>query len=182
MTIPEYNGTGVYTIKNLHNGKLYIGKSKNITTRIQCHISALNSNCHNVHELQKDYNSGDKFEFQILKKILGCNSEYLQKAATTFEYEYITDYNPEVLYNKNINPPYIWNTLCDIPEEIRSSWYYQKGDVFNEKFQKYLITDDNAYFHTNIYKLKMKELLQSKNIMDIHQILLFLSNNKINFN
>lgn len=60
---------GIYIIKNLINGKTYVGSSTNIEQRWRDHIYCLKNNRHaNIH-LQNDYNlfGIDVFKFDILK-------------------------------------------------------------------------------------------------------------------
>jgi len=68
----KYNQTltpmGIYIIKNLGNGKIFIGKSKNIPGRINRHKFELENGSENIQKLQRDYNQlGLKnFSFEIL--------------------------------------------------------------------------------------------------------------------
>lgn len=64
----------IYEIRNIINGKRYIGCSKDITTRFNKHKSRLNNNKHKNSYLQNAYNKYGKanFEYNILFKL---NSE-----------------------------------------------------------------------------------------------------------
>lgn len=70
---------GIYRIKNMRNGKCYIGSSKNLSLRKKQHFNKLDKNIHpNIH-LQRAWNlSEDKniFEFQIF---ICCKQEDLKK-------------------------------------------------------------------------------------------------------
>lgn len=68
IEIPKYNGRGVYILKNLTNGKNYIGSSDNIERRIYDHLNSLNRGSHYSEPMQKDFNNGDNFICAILKK------------------------------------------------------------------------------------------------------------------
>ena len=63
--------SGIYQIKNKNNGKVYIGKAKDIPTRWKQHQEALAKNIHDNIYLQDDYNlMGEKiFEYSILETI-----------------------------------------------------------------------------------------------------------------
>ena len=62
---------GVYIIKNLVNGKILIGKSKNMPGRINRHKFDFERNAENIQDLQKDYNQFglERFSFEILDQL-----------------------------------------------------------------------------------------------------------------
>lgn len=59
---------GVYQIKNLVSGKIFIGSSKNIPGKINSQKFQLNAGSHMNPELQEDFNKlgADKFLFEAL--------------------------------------------------------------------------------------------------------------------
>lgn len=59
---------GVYQIKNLKNGKIFIGSSKNLPGKINSQKFQLNLGSHMNEQLQKDYTSlgADNFHFEVL--------------------------------------------------------------------------------------------------------------------
>lgn len=68
--------SGIYTITNIENNKLYIGKTKNFYTRWSSHISNLRKNKHTSRHLQKAWNKygENSFIFEILEE---CEEEFL---------------------------------------------------------------------------------------------------------
>jgi group I intron endonuclease len=62
--------TGIYAIKNLANGKVYVGQSVNLDKRKQNHFWALEYGNHFNSHLQKAFNKYGKnnFEFHILEE------------------------------------------------------------------------------------------------------------------
>lgn len=59
---------GIYQIKNLVNGKIFIGSAKNIPGKINSSKFQLNSGVHMNKDLQFDYSKygEDKFSFEII--------------------------------------------------------------------------------------------------------------------
>lgn len=57
----------VYIIRNINSGKVYIGSSRNYYSRKAAHETALRHDHHVSREMQKDFNRGDRFEFEILE-------------------------------------------------------------------------------------------------------------------
>lgn len=62
---------GIYQIKNLINGKIYIGSSRYIKNRFSTHKGFLNKNCHDNSYLQNAWNKygAEAFEFSVLEQI-----------------------------------------------------------------------------------------------------------------
>ena len=56
ISVGGYIMHGVYQIKNLINGKLYIGSSIDVDKRLKSHFSALDKGCHNNAYLQNAWN------------------------------------------------------------------------------------------------------------------------------
>jgi len=84
---------GIYRIKNMRNGKCYIGSSKNLPLRKKQHFTKLEKDIHpNVH-LQRAWNlSDDKniFEFQVF---IYCREDDLIKIEQNCFYHMKPDYN-----------------------------------------------------------------------------------------
>ena len=61
--------SGIYKIKNIYNGKFYVGSSYDINKRWNCHKSFLSKNKHPNPKLQASYNKHGKdlFEYNILE-------------------------------------------------------------------------------------------------------------------
>lgn len=63
--------SGIYRIKNLETGEIYIGKAVNLNKRKWNHIGALRRGNHSSRKLQKDFDKygKDSFEFETLIEI-----------------------------------------------------------------------------------------------------------------
>lgn len=62
---------GVYQVRNLVNGKIFVGSNKNIPARINRHKFELKYGSENITELQEDYNKygEDKFVYEIIDEL-----------------------------------------------------------------------------------------------------------------
>ncbi len=68
--------SGIYTITNTVNGKIYVGKAVNIGERLNCHKSKLRNGKHDNAHLQRAWNKygQQNFLFEILEE---CSREFL---------------------------------------------------------------------------------------------------------
>lgn len=67
-----YNTKGIYRIRNIVNGKMYIGfTNMNFGDRRDCHFACLRNNYHFNHDLQNDFNKyGESdFVFEVVEEI-----------------------------------------------------------------------------------------------------------------
>lgn len=69
----------VYAIKNLMNGKMYIGSALNFRARVNMHISQLKRNVHHSVKLQRAVNKYgiENFEFVVLEEV--CRENIIEK-------------------------------------------------------------------------------------------------------
>ena len=63
--------SGIYQIRNLVNGKVYVGSAVNLRARMQSHFGELKNNKHNNRHLQRAYDKYglDKFVFEVLEYV-----------------------------------------------------------------------------------------------------------------
>jgi hypothetical protein len=68
-TSTNRNVSGIYSITNLRNRKVYVGSSKTIGSRWEQHLRQLNRNSHTNHALQRDWNQygSGVFEFKVIE-------------------------------------------------------------------------------------------------------------------
>lgn len=78
--------SGIYVIRNIVNGKVYIGSSSNIQSRLHHHRKKLNKNQHDNPHLQnawifygEDYFRFDVLEFVPIATLLVKEKEYIEK-------------------------------------------------------------------------------------------------------
>lgn len=91
--------SGIYQIKNLINGKVYVGSSVNIEYRFRCHKCRLNKNNHHSIYLQRTWNKygEENFEFKIIELV---DDENLLIEREQFWIDELSAVNPEG-YNAN---------------------------------------------------------------------------------
>lgn len=65
------NKSGVYIIKNIINGKFYIGSSKNIGYRFTAHLNLLNKQIHSNIHLQRSFNKHSIENF-VINALIYC--------------------------------------------------------------------------------------------------------------
>ena len=94
--LEDLKKSGVYAIKNISTGKMYIGSTKmTFQKRLQHHVSLLRINKHKNKYLQNAYNKHTEYDFEILILEITNKNDTLQKE------QYYLDNNIN-LYN--INP------------------------------------------------------------------------------
>lgn len=96
--------SGIYCIRNIVNGKIYIGKAKNIYARILNHIYNLRrkSKDENRHLINAWYKYGeDKFEYSVLE-YLSMDENLLKKRELFWMIKYDST-NPDKGYNMRMD-------------------------------------------------------------------------------
>lgn len=77
----NYNGhsskSGVYQIRNLTNGRVYVGSAKRFKQRYSEHVKSLGKGTHHNKFLQHDFNKcgSDEFIFEVLEVIEGTQAD-----------------------------------------------------------------------------------------------------------
>lgn len=119
------NWIGIYYIKCLSTGNMYIGSSINIRERWQQHVSLLRRGTHHSTYLQNSWNKygEDNFEFGVLLRLFEDNEEVLRKA----EWSFIDQYKPKF----NIASPVIYSRTDEWREKISrtTKQLYENGYV-----------------------------------------------------
>jgi len=107
----KYRKSGIYTITNLVNGKIYVGYALSLTDRKSNHLTTLFKKTHKNIYLQKAYNKygRENFVFEILEE---CSKEFL----TALEHYWCTILNTH-------NDKYGYNIIPTNPNNGHNSGY-----------------------------------------------------------
>lgn len=89
--------SGIYKIKNLINGKVYIGQSSRLNSRWGAHLCSLRANCHYNPHLQNSWNKYGEKAFSFSISFL-CPEEELN----FYEQLSIDSYPKDSLYNMGL--------------------------------------------------------------------------------
>lgn len=157
--------SGIYSIKNIENEKIYIGKSKDINRRWKQHRADLRHRNHDNKTLQRDWlDYGEtNFVFSILEIAPLPVIDVLEK-------EYIYRYDKELLYNSFVSCGHPWrkmNYFANSENQGKSSAVeYIKdcdGDYLPLRYCPECKLHKLAYtFRSDIYCLECYDLIQEE--------------------
>lgn len=157
--------SGIYMIKNLKNGKIYIGQSVNVLRRLRDHRYLLRKNMHSNDYLQKQFNRDgfENFEFKILEY---CEEECLNKK----EKDWMLKFN--TLDRKNGYNLELWdNEQKIVSEQSREAKRGKNNPMFGKKhsqdFVEYMKTKNRG--QSNIFKESDVEFIKISLINGITQ-------------
>lgn len=167
----ELNCPGIYVIKNLINGKIYVGKSKNCYKRLHQHLSDIkiddrnyNENPHLLNAFKKYGNNN--FECYILEKfdITDTNLEKILSERELYWMKELDSLNKDKGYNLR----YDSEGKCFCSEEtkekisIRAKHDWENGchDNHSDKLKEYWKNNENRKLQQSkiMSKLKSKYL------------------------
>ena len=147
----QYNGysksSGVYQIRNLNNGRIYIGSAKRFQQRYSDHIKSLNKGTHHNKFLQNDFNKcgTDSFIFEVLEVVEGEQVERLLVEQNFIDQHYD---NQEDCYNfKQFSKAESRTCFSKTPKETRQLISQNSKNMWNSR--------------TNEEKLKLISIMQS---------------------
>lgn len=140
---------GIYQIKNLINGKLYIGSAKDFHIRTLKHLNFLKHNKHHCKHLQAAWNKygENNFKFELIER---CEKEMLINR----EQYWIDKLNPA--YNVALNAGNTLGTKRTIEQKLNIS-ASQKGIKRSEKARYNMAQCKIGYRHSSQAIANMKE-------------------------
>jgi group I intron endonuclease len=120
---------GIYKIKNLVDGKIYIGSSINVENREYKHFWMLNKNIHDNNHLQNSYNKigSENFKFEVIEE---CETILLINRENYYINQYNSN-NQEFGYNMALVNEFRRNTYNDDVKLKLSKFNMVKNGNFN---------------------------------------------------
>lgn len=96
--------TCIYAIKNIINGKMYIGSAVKFNLRKNMHLSQLKRNIHHSIKLQRSFNKYglEKFEFIILEEVCKGNLISKEQYYIDLHASYKNGYNSQPIANSSL--------------------------------------------------------------------------------
>lgn len=144
--------SGIYTITNLVNNKVYVGYSVNIKNRCSVHLSNLNAHTHGNEYLQKDYILFGKHYFKF-EELIEC-SIHLLASEEHYWATILNVHNKEYGYNiAPTHPNWIYKHSQETKDKIGSKL---KNRFLTNKQLFVLKTNRINIPHTTETKLKIK--------------------------
>lgn len=143
------NVSGIYVIVNTKNGKVYVGKSKDIRGRWQSHINDLNANRHANRHLQAAWNKYGATVFRF-QKLEYCSIEQLDEREQHFIKLYSEKSMSYNIVNAVNSTPHEFLQKAESEEIIhkaRRARYEQKTDIRETKLYQLL---KNVIDHVDI--------------------------------
>ncbi len=130
----QFEWGGIYAIVNKVNNKYYIWQSKDIKKRMWTHFAELYRNKHCNIELQNDYNTlwKHQFEFIVLRKIWFYNKQYYLEQEKKEILSRDNTYN--IKWTDNIfKDVSFYRYLCERHKELIFETF-QKNNILNDKW------------------------------------------------
>ena len=177
----DWDISGVYAIRNIQTGELYVGSTKCIRNRWRNHIHFLNKGNHQNKNLQKAYNfDSAAFKFEVLEK---CSVEILKDREQVF-----LDKFKEISYNIATNAyggkgPHSEETRRKLSEAAKGKKHTEEtrkkisegnlGKVFSEEAKRKISEAKKGKkrkpFSEKTRK-KMSEAGKGKGVKKVHQV------------
>lgn len=156
--------SGVYTIVNKLNNKIYVGESIDVKKRLTQHKSDLKNGRHPNLHLQRSVNQEgiENFEFQLLEH---CNEEFL-KSFENYWCNLLDAHNPEKGYNFD---------SCD-PNGICRKKSKETRLLISEKAKDRLSLPSNNPFYGKTHSAETREIIskvhKGKRLSEEHKYIL----------
>lgn len=169
INLPTENYSGVYTITNMRNGKVYIGSSVNIMKRAIVHEREIRKSRHSNKSMQKDIKKDDLFKFDVVE-IIDENKCFdyneLNTKTRNAEYLYILNAKKEGLdlYNRE-SENQIKGRINGLSQELEkiSKRKLELNEMLNYSNEKLLLTYKHEIFNQSEKEFIEKEILKRMN-------------------
>lgn len=120
-----------YAIKNKITGKIYIGITNDVTSRIKSHMFTLKNRKHSNKQFQEDHNNfnldENDYEYYCLQDNINFNDRYDVETAFMLS---LKSYIPEIGYNSK--DPKIYKHIKQFPKQINIIYSIPKTNEIKE--------------------------------------------------
>lgn len=175
-SLKHFNTSGIYIIRNLINGKVYIGSAKNVKIRINVHKHYLKKGNHHSKKLQNSYN---KYNGNFLISILeNTPIENLLKREQ-YWIDYFKSYKDENGYNMLKIAGNSKGYKCSEETKIKiSNANKNRKILFTDEHKENLSKNNSKHWLTHKFSEKHKRAI-SENIPKIRIKVIFENEYKI---
>ena len=162
--------SGIYTIINHSNGKLYIGSTNNLYNRYHNHFSTLKRNLHFNKFMQNSFNKHglENFEFIVIEK---CKEEDLIEREQHYLDVIMPDYNIRKLAERNTG-------IIFSEERRRKISQSNMGRVTSEETRKKISLANTGKIRSPEENLKRSISLSTLNKEQVREVLILLKEGK----
>ncbi|MFA4834866.1 MAG: GIY-YIG nuclease family protein [Dehalococcoidia bacterium] len=167
--------SGIYTIKNITNNKIYIGSAINVEKRLLEHKYALKRGDHINNHLQQAWNKYGESSF-VFEKYLSCTKQDLLFFEQLVIDSSITRYGSENLYNfcltagSTLGRYHSSETKIKIGLKSKGRWTGKHHtEETKEKIRLGNIGVNKGKHHTLEAKIKMSEYRKGKKFTEEHK-------------
>jgi len=154
--------SGIYCIRNLINGKRYIGQASVLINRKYYHFSELKRNCHHNKYLQRSYNKYgvENFIFEIL---LICEKEYLTHYEQIFCDILRPEYNTRKCVDSNLGTKWPEESRRKMSERISGENNPNYGKIPSDETRLRMSESHIGKSLSEDQKMKMSERMKGEN-------------------
>lgn len=163
--------SGVYTITNVVNGKLYVGMATNIETRLNGHKCDLRKRTHGNAHLQKAWNKYGKENF-LFEVLVYCEKEYLRSEE---HYWCLMLNTHDRMYGYNIQPTTPegnWGVSEETKKKISKIHTGRPSPFKNTKRERYIVDKIQISNRGKVRSAEMRQRIkewQSVAILQYHK-------------
>lgn len=110
-----YKDITIYAIQHCQTGRIYVGRTRSLETRLKAHFNALKNNSHPNELMQQDYNDyGNNYEIFILEKVEEKYPKYRDA-----EFKWMDELNTgDTRVGYNHKDPHFKTADWDLPEIV----------------------------------------------------------------
>ncbi len=166
------NNSGIYLIKNLINGKQYVGSAVNFKNRFYNHINALNQNNHDNYYLQLAWNKYGEENFELIKiEFIEDKTKLIESEQFWINY-FKPEYNILKIAGSSLGYKHTNEARQKISESMKGIMSWNKGVKCSDETKKKISEakkGKTGKHHSDEAKNKMSEAKKGKIFSNEHK-------------